>query len=77
MTQRNKNFTKGQAKQAASMIAGLRAVLARALLRKVCPECGGTLVREGNAFTCSTPECEGVTRVARQLTCAHVEARQS
>ena len=78
MTQRNKNYYRGQAAQAASMIDGLRRMLATALLRKVCPECGGTLVREGNAFTCSsTPGCEGVAGVSLRLTCAHVEARQS
>jgi ssDNA-binding Zn-finger/Zn-ribbon topoisomerase 1 len=77
MVKRNQNYTKGQAAQAASMIDGLRRLLAVALLRKVCPECGGVLVREGNAFTCSsTPECEGVAGVSFRLTCAHVEARQ-
>jgi hypothetical protein len=70
MVKRNQNYTKGQAAQAASMIDGLRRLLAVALLRKVCPECGGVLVREG------TPECEGVAGVSFRLTCAHVEARQ-
>jgi uncharacterized Zn finger protein (UPF0148 family) len=77
MTQRNANYYRGQAKQAESMIDGLRRMLATALMRKVCPECGGTLVREGNGFACCTPECEGISSLSLRLRCAHVEARQS
>lgn len=76
MQHRNRNHVKGQAAQAASMIEGLRALLASALMRKVCPECGERLIREGNAFTCATTDCDGVAGVALRLTCAHVEARQ-
>lgn len=74
MAHRGKNYQKGQAAQAAAALATLKAMLARAVSRGVCPECGAALHREGAALVCHTRECGGVGAVVFRCKCFEAEA---
>jgi ssDNA-binding Zn-finger/Zn-ribbon topoisomerase 1 len=76
-TQRNQNFARGQAAQAASALSTLKAMLHRALSRGVCPECGGKLAPFGAGnerfLGCTEPTCPGLNAVVFRMECCRAE----
>jgi ssDNA-binding Zn-finger/Zn-ribbon topoisomerase 1 len=76
-TQRNQNFARGQAAQAASALSTLKAMLHRALSRGVCPECGGKLAPFGDEnrrfLSCTEPSCPGLNAVVFKMECCRAE----